>query len=191
MPSDTMIRDIIQCAIMAPSPSNSQPVRFFRIASMTVRDRIRQAMNEGYNDLLDAIQHHAKFKKLKNRLNYYKRFSEFMFNAPVLFAVGTTTDVTGFAGMLVREGVIEEDTRGYTDADMTTGLALKGFLLKAESLGLGTCILTAPMLLLPDPAAITGLDGNIRITCFVTLGYADETPAPTSRKNMAEVFQEI
>lgn len=191
VPSNAMIEEIIQCAIMAPSPSNSQPVRFFRITSTAITARLRQALDKGYNDLLDAIQHHAKFKKLKNRLNYYRRFSEFMFDAPVLFAMGTLTDVTGFAGMLVNEGVLAGDMRGYTDADITTGLALKGFLLKAQSLGLGTCILTAPMLLLPDMAATLGLERNVRVTCFVTLGYADEAPVPTSRKKIDDVYQEI
>ncbi len=93
--------------------------------------------------------------------------------------------------MLVKENVLAGDIKAYTDFDITTGLALKGFLLKAQSMGLGTCVLTAPMMFLQDTESVMGLEQNIRITCFLTLGYADEIPPPTGRKKITEIFQEI
>ncbi len=191
VPPMEWVAEMIKSAIMAPSPSNSQPVRFIRINSEDVKDRLHQAMTQGYNDLLEAIKTHDKMKKLRNRINYFRRFSEFMFNAPVLFAIGTCLDVSGFSNVLFDAGVLKKDVRGHTDFDITTGLALKGFILKAESFGLGTCILTAPMVFLSDVESILGLDHDIRINCFVTLGYADETPSTAKRKNVEDVYQEI
>ena len=34
--------------------------------------------------------------------------------------------------------------------DIAVGLALKGYLLKGEELGLGSCILTAPLIFIQD-----------------------------------------
>ncbi|MCP4682682.1 MAG: nitroreductase family protein [Desulfobacterales bacterium] len=191
IPPNAWITEMIQSALMAPSPSNSQPVRFIRINSKAVKDRLHRAMTQGYNDLLEVIKTHDKMKKLRNRINYFRRFSEFLFNAPVLFAIGTSLDVPGFSNILFDAGVLKKDVRGHVDFDITTGLALNGFILKAESFGLGTCILSAPMVFLQDVESILGLDHDIRINCFVTLGYADETPSPKKRKKVPEVYQEI
>ena len=78
VPPDEWIKEMVECAACAPSPSNSQPVRFVRINSTQKRDRLKIEMANGYDYLLQLINQHERKKKLRNRLSYYRRFSEFM-----------------------------------------------------------------------------------------------------------------
>ena len=174
----------------APSPSNSQPVRFIRILSPELNDRLLQAMRDGEERLLEAVKNASSSKRLRNWINAYRRFSEFMFNAPVLFAVGTTMTFLNLAERLFRAGAMEQGNKKHRDIDIAVGLALHGYLLKGEELGLGSCILTAPLLFIQEPEGILGLKG-MEIKCFVTTGYPDEEPAYIKKKDITEIYREI
>jgi hypothetical protein len=45
---------------------------------------------------------------------------------------------------------LKEDPRKDTDLDISIGLSLMAFVLKGESIGLGSCILTAPLVFIED-----------------------------------------
>jgi nitroreductase len=189
MPPDAWIEEMIACAAMAPSPSNSQPVRFVRIVSPEMRSALEQAIAGGRERLLAAWEEKGLSKRLKNRINAYARFSDFMFEAPALFAVGAASH-NGLARSLAEAGIIERDDRSAADLNISIGLALKGFMLKARSLGLGTCILTAPLVFVPDAGKILGL-GGMKVQCFVAAGFAAEAPPPVDRKELSEIYWKI
>lgn len=190
IPPREWLEEMITCAAMAPSPSNSQPVRFFLISTQSIKDSLHNAMIRAYKKLIVEHQEREEKKQLKNHINTYFRFSEFMFNAPVLFAVGTTTNNPGFAKKLFAARLLAEDIRGTTDLDISTGLALKGFILKGELFGLGSCILTAPLVFIKNVELLLGLT-NIKINCFVTVGFADETPPYVEKNKVTDMYQEI
>jgi nitroreductase len=189
-PPEEGIRQMILAAMRAPSPSNSQPVRFIRVLSPELKDRLLQAMREGEERLLEAVKNANSSKRLRNWVNAYRRFSEFMFDAPALFAVGTTMTFLNLAERLFRAGAIEQGHKKHRDIDIAVGLALKGYLLKGEELGLGSCILTAPLIFIQEPEGILGLKG-MEIKCFVTTGYPDEEPAYIKRKDITEIYRTI
>ncbi|MEN6437799.1 MAG: nitroreductase family protein [Syntrophobacter sp.] len=189
MPPSGWIDAAVSCAAMAPSPSNSQPVRFVRIRSEKMLERLQLGMEARRRELLEILEAKKGTKRTRNLINAYYRYSEFLFNAPVIIAAGTLQTET-FTGKLMEAGVLAEDARGETDRDITVGLALKGLLLKSEALGLGTCILTAPLAFLPEVEKTLGLN-DIRIKCFVTMGFPDETPAPIDKKGPSEIYTEI
>jgi nitroreductase len=189
-PPEEWVRKMILSAMRAPSPTNSQPVRFIRILSPELKDCLREAMREGEESLLEAVKNSNSSKRLRNWVNAYYRFSEFMFDAPVLFAVGTTMTFLNLAEKLFRAGAMEQGHKKHRDIDIAVGLALKGYLLKGEELGLGSCILTAPLIFIQEPEGILGLKG-IEVKCFVTTGYPDEEPAYIKRKDITEIYREI
>jgi nitroreductase len=189
-PPQECVRKMILAAMRAPSPSNSQPVRFIRIVSPELKERLLQAMRAGKECLLEAVNNASNAKRLTNWVNAYSRFSEFMFDAPVLFAVGTTLTFLNLAERLFRAGAMEQGHKRHRDIDIAVGLALKGYLLKGEELGLGSCILTAPLLFIQEPEDILGLKG-MEIKCFVTTGYPNEEPAHIKRREFTEVYREI
>ena len=190
MPPEEWINSMLRCALMAPSPSNSQPVRFFRISSAGKREKLYQALNSGKQEFLRAIQPKEEAKKLKNLINTYYRFSKFMFKAPILFAVGTIASYKSFSKKMFEEGMLTHNKKEETNLDITVGLALKGFILKGEELGLGTCILTGPLVFIPNVEEILGIN-DVRIKCFITAGFPDEKPGMPPRKSISEILSEI
>ena len=190
MPPEEWINSMLRCALMAPSPSNSQPVRFIKVSSKRKRSTLYEALNSGRENFLHAIQPKEEAKKLKNWINTYYRYSEFMFKAPILFAVGTITSYKSFSKRMFDEGIIRHHVREETSLDITVGLALKGFILKGEELGLGSCILTGPLVFIPDIEEILGIN-DIRIKCFITVGFPDEKPDMPPRKSISEILSEI
>ena len=187
---EAWIVEMLRCALQAPSPSNSQPVRFVRVQSVHHIDTLKQSLADGHARL---IAKHASLKgtaRLRNWINAYHRYAQVMFAAPELLAVGATTKTHGFSSKLVEAGMLEENSQHQSDIDMTVGLALKGLLLKAQSLGVGSCILTAPLVFMEDVSAQLGLE-NLVIKCFVTLGMADEAPMAPERLPLQDVVQVI
>jgi nitroreductase len=184
------IDDMLQCAHLAPSPSNSQPVRYVRIETQDHRNNLRQAFIDGHARFIAKHKAAGGSARLRNWINAYKRYAGFMYEAPVLLAVGVTTETPSFAGRLAEAGLLERDRRRSTDLDMTVGLAVSGLMLKAQALGVGSCILTAPLVFIHAPEQLLGLD-EIRIKCFITLGLADEMPSPTPRKPLKDLVRVI
>lgn len=188
MPPLESIEAMLNAAAKAPSPSNSQPVRFIRLVSDPVRDRLRDAMAKGRDHFLNTIESSGQNKRIKNRVNAYYRFSAFMFSAPLLFAVGTEP-TESLSDKLVEAGLLEENLKRNTDSDITTGLALKAFMLKGVELGVSTCILTAPLVYIENADSIIGT--GLRINCFITAGFADESPEGPIKKHWTEIYREI
>lgn len=190
IPSEELICQMIACAGMAPSPSNIQPVRFIRIRSGNVKDHLQQRFTLGHEKFLTRVKDLKSGKRLRNLINAYKRYSEFMFYAPVLFAVGVIQEGSGFSKTLLDAGLLSDDLRGDTDLDISVGLALNGFILKGETIGLGSCILTAPLVFIDDMESIIGLP-DISVKCFITTGYPDEIPPYIEKKGVQDIYLEI
>jgi nitroreductase len=189
-PPEEWIEKMILAAMKAPSPSNSQPVRFIRLRSPKCKIHLHQAMGNGRERLLRAIADTGSSKRLRNLVNAYYRYSEFMFHVPVLFAVGTSLKSLSLAERLKSAGVREQTHKKHRDLDIAVGLALKGYLLKGAEFGLGSCILTAPLIFIEEPEKILSLD-KMEIKCFITTGYPDETPSYLQRKDITEIYREI
>ncbi len=188
IPPEEWIEMMIHCAAQAPSPSNTQPIRFLKIGSEKIKEALYESMVSGREHFLKALDECCGPKRLKNWINSYYRFSEFMFNSPLLFAAGTVRSVTGFSRKLFDAGLLERYDR--KDLDITLGLALKGFILKGEALGLGSCILTAPLVFVSDVEKILGTE-DLDIRCLITVGFPDEVPDPIERKSVREVYKEV
>lgn len=185
-----LIEKMIFAATLAPSPSNTQPVRFIRISSAKIKEKLHQALINGHKKFLAAVTK-PETKKLKAKINAYRRFSEFMFKAPALFAVGYARDVTGgFSKTLFDAGIISEDKRSTINYDITTGLCLKNFILKGEDMGISSCILTGPLVFIPNAEEICGID-DICIRCFLTAGFPDEKPGFIERKKISEIYRSV
>jgi len=189
VPDNNFIEQMITSASFAPSPSNTQPIRFIRVASQKVKGRLFSAMESGKDSYLKSIEENNAPKKIKTAVKAYWRYSSFISNAPLLFAVGISPGIRGFSDKLYETGIIKS-SRKDTDLDITLGLALNSFILKGEELGLGCCILTAPLTFAPDTEEVLGIS-DIRIKCFITAGFSAETPGYIERKPVSEIYQEI
>lgn len=183
-----LIEAMLKSAAKAPSPSNQQPVRFIEISSEKIRDLLYSKMLEGKELFLKTLEKKNGNKRVKNRINAYFRFSEFMFNAPYLFAVGVEK-FESLSDKLVEAEIIPFNKKENSDADISTGLALKAFILKGVEEGIASCILTAPLVYIDNTDKIINRD--IRINCFVTAGFPDEKPKIVPKKNISEIYLKV
>lgn len=187
---ESHILDMVTSAVNAPSPSNRQPVRYLHLVSSESRQGILKNMESGYHNMLTQAQSLEKPRKAINILNHYWRYSYFMFHAPALFAVGVEKKGDSFSGKLNRAGLMEAKGLETMGCDISLGLSLQFFMLKAVELGLGTCILTAPLHFLERECTISGTE-NLSIRCFLTVGFPDEYPAVPKRKQPIEIYRKI
>ncbi len=186
--SDDIVKSLVESSITAPSPSNSQPVRYFHLFGDDIKKDLRDDMDEGYLRLLKEAESVAKPKKARNLIRYYWRFSSFMFDSPNLFCVGTV-GVSDSIEKLKKSG-IEIHPKPTSDIDISVGLSLMSFIIKAESIGVSTCILTAPFLFINKWENRPEFDG-ITLKSFITCGYPDESPEKTPRKPFNEIFRKL
>ncbi len=189
-PPEAWIESLIEAAAWSPSPRNTQPVRFIRLESAASRQNLQMAMLEGKELLLTKAAVCNRPKHLRNWINAYWRYSAFMLQAPVLFAVGTVKPEGGFAHELRQSGIKTPQKRDDADGDITLGLSLQGFMLQAQELGLGTCILTAPLAFIKTMDKITGAK-EIAVKCLVAVGFADEDPPPPPRNPLDYIYRRI
>lgn len=187
-PPEEWIKEMISCAACAPSPSNTQPVRFLKIRSEKIKEALYESLVSGRDNFYKALEESNGPKRMRNWISSYFRFSEFMFEAPLLLAVGTLKSTTGFSRKMFEAGLLEQYDR--KDLDITLGLALKGFILKGEELGLGSCILTAPLVFMSDVERLIGV-GDLDIRSLISVGFPDEAPGPIERRRVDEVYREV
>lgn len=187
-PDRSFIDRMLECARLAPSPSHSEPVRYLLIESESRRDALRTEMTLGKDRFLAENDDRGGSKKTRNLIRAYYRFSEFMFNAPYLFALGTIP-VNTLSDRLRDAGRTIPNNKSHQDLDISTGLSLSAFMLKGAELGIATCVLTAPLVYIRNVSDI--LDADLRITCFVTAGYADENTRPLERIRLEELCRTI
>lgn len=147
-------------------------------------------MEAGCRGRLKAAEEKGASAILKNIVANYFRFLMFMFDAPLLFAVGTVPAHRSVAERLTASGIVPPNVRTMEDDDLTVGLAVMAWMLKAEELGLGSCILTAPLLYLDAPEELLGVS-PVALKCFLTLGVPDEKPAAPGKKSVAESYREL
>jgi len=183
---------IVDSARAAPSPSNTQPIRIFLCESPSSRAIIRDAIESGKKRFLIAASSVSESAKAARYIEYYHRYSVFACDAPLLFIIATVAVIPtdSFSKRLGSFGIIGDDTRGNTDIDLSAGMAAQNMLLCAQSLGIGCCALTAPLVFAGDLGGKLGL-GETRIVAFVSAGYPAESPPSAGRLPLSETFRVI
>ena len=72
---------------------------------------------------------------------------------------------------------------------ISAAMAVENLLLMAHALGLGACIMTAPLLAGEMWMAFPDLPPGFIPTCLVTLGYPAEKPLPPPKKELMHVVE--
>ena len=76
---------------------------------------------KGKDFFLKRLEKSGGNKKIKNKINAYFRFSEFMFNAPYLFAVGVKS-FESLSDILLNANILPSDKNGFV---LTTPWSLR------------------------------------------------------------------
>ncbi len=189
-PPEEWIEKILLATTWAPSPSNIQPIRYVRIESKNIREKLKNEMACGKEKLLKKLDTLNSFEKLKKWIKiYYNRYSIFMFDAPVLFVVGIQKKEKGFYEKL-KDAKLGINYHRDWALDISVGISICHFILMAEAIGLGTCVLTTPFIFIDDINKLLCVD-NINFKCFLTLGFPDESPYPPERISISDLYIQI
>ncbi len=179
---DEMINKILEAGRWAPSGENSQPWRF-----IVVRDRecIRQMgecagwgsrrrftaefatghMQHRFEGLKDPVEKEKAFRKLISG-----DVSRFMIRAPVVIVVCARLAVW--------------------DVPYDSFAAIENMVLMAHSLGLGTCIVVAPVSDMRDDEKMMELlkvPHGYKIVAPIAIGYPGEVQGPRPRLPLGEI----
>jgi nitroreductase len=72
---------------------------------------------------------------------------------------------------------------------LSVAMAVQNLLLAASALGLGACVLTAPLLAHEVVAQTLRVPAGFEVTCLVAVGHPAESPEPPRRKRLEHIVQ--
>jgi len=176
------IARLLEAARWAPSNHNRQPWRFLVLEDKKrIRDlasRVGEALGLKLKSLPPMASAYAD-----DLAHYATLFAE----APVLLVALHKHPVSVSAVLL--EGV--PNAALVSGEPLSVAMAVQNLLLAAHALGLGACVMTAPLLVPEAVAEAIPLPAGFDLTCFVAVGHPAESPEPPRRKNLEQVTEYI
>lgn len=173
------ILNLIDAARWAPSNHNRQGWRFLvydsRPEIRALAHRVEEALTERVKQLPPMASAYA---------GPLVSYAVFFSDAPVLIIALHKRPASVSAPLL--EGI--PDASLVSGEALSTTMAVQNLVLAAHSLGLGTCVMTGPLLV---PAVLAGLDlpPGFEVTCFVALGHPAESPTAPRRKELDQIVE--
>jgi len=177
-PDRTLLDRLIEAAQWAPSNHNRQGWKFlvFQAPSQigALAENVRQALSE----------HLASANRLlATQGQELLHFSTLFAQAPtMILAMHKKSPAVGKA-------LVSASGNRYASGEaLSTAMAVQNLLLMAHVLGLGACVMTAPLL---ASSAWESLDlpAGFEPTCLVAVGYPAENPAPPRRKAVEHIVE--
>lgn len=162
VPVDVLER-LLDAAILAPSPLNSQPWRFI-VTSGTEREAVADILREYPFYAADVLKYYPEVNP-DEALSFAESFARDLGGAPHIVIVTTPT--------MDNEYVKKVNL-------VACGIAIENFMLAAWDLGIGTVCLTSAAFVEKKLLEHLGL-ANEEIVTAIPLGYPDERPTALPR----------
>jgi nitroreductase len=165
----------LEAARWAPSNHNRQPWRFLILEDRAEIQRLAGSVRA-------ALE--TKLRVLPEAAAAYATVFE---QAPVLIVALHKRPISASAALLadVPNGEL------VSGEPLSVAMAVENMLLAAHALGLGACVLTAPLLVPEAIGCVVPLPPGFDLTCFVALGYPAESPLAPRRKNLEHFVEYI
>jgi nitroreductase len=174
---DSVIRQLLDLAICAPSGGNRQGWSFVVVRDPATRARLGELYREAWGELI-KLPYYADASKAPTdspagrMLASARHLSEHLGEAPVLILACIAVD----AG---------------TRPNLTTGAsvypAVQNLMLAARALGIGSCITTIHRFRDPQVKALLGIPADVETAALIPLGYPRGTFGPPPRRPVTEV----
>jgi len=181
-PQPTEIRTLLDAARWAPSNHNRQAWRFIVVQNPSVINRMCDTVEKRLEALLSASEDILR----EHRVHLRENFTLFK-NAPVVIVALHRRPTA----------VSQAFLKGVERGEMVSGelissaMAVQNMLLAAHAIGLGTCVLTGPLVAADEIENLLRIPSAYQMTCLVAVGYANETPAPPPRKRIEQIAEFI
>jgi len=174
------IARLLEAARWAPSNHNRQPWKFIVLEDRQAIQTL--AASVGRNLAL-------KLKSLPSVAAAYTdelaEHATFFGHAPLLIVALHKQPLSVATALL--EGV--NNPALVSGEPLSVAMAVQNLLLAAHALGLGACVMTAPLVARETVAAYLDLPAGFDFTCFVAVGYPGESPEPPRRKSLEQIVE--
>lgn len=171
---------LLEAARWAPSNHNRQPWKFIVVEDREEIRRLARKVSDALALKLKSLPAVASAHAAE-LAHYATIFAE----APVLIVALHKKPISVSAALL--EGV--PNPALVSGEPLSVAMAVQNLLLAAQALGLGTCVLTAPLMVPDVVASALSLPAGLELTCFVALGYPAESPEPPRRKSLEHIAE--
>lgn len=174
------LQQLLEAARWGPSNHNRQPWKFLvledRLAIRELAQSVRQNVARKARSMpAIASSYAAEFEE------HATLFGE----APVLIMALHKRPVSLSAALL--EGVANPTL--VSGEPLSTAMAVQNLLLAAHVMGLGACVMTAPLVAPEAIAAHLNLPPGFECTCLVAVGHPGESPAAPRRKTLEQIAE--
>ena len=173
------IEQLIEAASWAPSNHNRQGWKFIVFED---QQEIRALAQRTREFVEKSITHTHKLvaDKAEELIYYSGAFDQ---SPTLILAMHKKSPA-------VSKNIIDMATSKLASGEVvSTAMACQNLLLAAKAMGLGACIMTAPLLAGKVWKSLDNLPMGFEPTCLITLGYPDETPQAPRRKKLEHIIE--
>ena len=173
-----MVKKIIDIASHAPSNNNRQGWKFY----VTEDAKLKKAFYDLILKKLKVRNHQSKV--IDNLMaDYEKHFVHFK-NAPVVVVCCFVKPNR------IQTKIFETDQENQhmTGELISLSLVIQNMLLLAESAGIGTLVMTSPLVIAQDIKQMLGIPEKYAIGAFVCMGHYDERPDPPRHYELEKIL---
>ena len=173
------IERLIEAARWAPSNHNRQGWKFIVFEDRRELQRLAERITTSLSNRIEMAKRITS-AQAEEIIHYATLFA----GAPIVILVMHKRSVA------VGRELLAGATRGelVSGEPLSAAMAVQNMLLAAHCLGLGTCVLTAPLLAGETWKKLDGLPVGFEPTCIVAVGYSDQQPSPPRRKPLEQIL---
>ncbi|MFC1745620.1 nitroreductase family protein [Candidatus Riflebacteria bacterium] len=173
--SDEQINKLLHAARWAPSNNNRQGWYY-----IFVRDEsVKLSMADAVKGTLEQCGQLPEVVGQKYFVEYVQNFLVFQ-NAPLVL-VSMFSRPASISSKIIKA----VDANEYASGEIfSLGMGIMNILLMASSMGLGSCVLTGPLLAELALKKILKVPGRYNLGPLVALGWPAEAPKPPRRKDL-------
>ena len=178
-PSRAQIEQLIEVAGWSPSNHNRQGCKFIIYENKQhiteLADKIRSSLKSSLVQTNRTVSDHSD-----ELLHFAGAFE----NAPVVIvAMHKKSPAMGHSLLTAATNALASGEA------ISTAMACQNILLAAHAMGLGGCIMTAPLFAGDVWKSIKDLPAGFEPTCIVTLGYPAAIPDMPKRKKLEHILE--
>jgi coenzyme F420-0:L-glutamate ligase/coenzyme F420-1:gamma-L-glutamate ligase len=174
------IERLLEAARWAPSNHDRQPWKFLVIEDRQAIQALAESVGQGLAGKLRSLPSVAAAYagELAGHATFFR-------GAPLLMVALHKRPVSLSAALL--EGVNHPTL--VSGEPLSVAMALQNLLLAAHALGLGACVMTAPLIAQEAVIAALDLPAGFDVTCFVAVGHPAECPEAPRRKSLEQIAE--
>jgi nitroreductase len=173
------IERLIEAACWAPSNHNRQGWKFIVFEN---NQEIRKLAQQTREFVKKSLEHAHKL--VANKAEELIYFSGAFDQASVLIlAMHKKSPVIG-------KQILDLATSELASGEiLSTAMACQNLLLAANTMGLGACVMTAPLLAGPVWKSLDNLPAGFEPTCLISIGHPAEIPETPRRKKLEHIIE--